>query len=122
MSDHRKESRKKLIAFTPVYDSSKRVVLGYVGDLTTHGAMVIGERPVELNKEILLTIEFPKNLDNVFTTDIPVHGRVTWCRPDETGQHFNIGFEFTDAKPVHVQIFQAILERYQFHQTMPEAE
>lgn len=122
MSEHRTEPRKKLLAFTPVYDSNQGVLLGYVGNLTAKGAMVIGERPVEINKEILLTIEFPTNLPEVFAPSIYVHARAAWCRQEENPPFYNIGFEFTDATPKHVQIFQAILEHYQFRQDMPTAE
>jgi len=112
MSEHRKETRKKLMAFTPVYDSNQRLLLGYVGDLTLLGVMVIGEKSLEINKEAMLKIEFPTDLSDV----ISIPARVAWCRHDESPQYFNIGFEFTEVTLQHTKIFQAILERYQFRQ------
>jgi Tfp pilus assembly protein PilZ len=122
MSDHRKEPRKKLIAFTPVYDSKTRVLLGYAGNLTLLGVMVIGKKPMEINKEILLTIEFPNNLPDVITAHTTIPARAAWCKPDESPQYFNIGFEFTEVTPQHTQIFEAILERYQFRQDQPDTD
>jgi hypothetical protein len=116
MSEQRKETRKKLKAFTPVYDSNQRLLLGYVGDLTLLGVMVIGEKPMVINKEAVLKIEFPDNLSDGIATDITIPARVAWCRHDENPQYFNIGFEFTKVTPQHTKIFQAILERYQFRQ------
>jgi len=116
MSEHRKETRKKLMAFTPVYDSNQRVLLGYVGDLTLLGVMVIGEKSLEINKEAILKIEFPDNLSDIIATHVTIPTRVAWCRHDESPQYFNIGFEFTEVTPQHTKIFQAILERYQFRQ------
>ena len=109
------------MAFTPVYDSKQKVLLGYVGDLTLLGVMVIGERLVEINDERVLKIEFPNDLPDVIATHITIPARVAWCRQDESPRYFNIGFEFTEVKPEHTKLFQAILERYQFHQDLPDA-
>ena len=122
MSEQRKETRKKMMAFTPVYDSKKRVLLGYVGDLTLLGIMAVGERPVEVNAEKMLKIEFPGGLVDVDSPHITIPARAAWCKPDESRKYFNIGFEFTEVTPQHQKIFQAILERYQFHQDLPDAE
>jgi hypothetical protein len=122
MSEQRKETRRKLMAFTPVYDSNHRVLLGYVGDLTLLGVMVIGEKSVEINKELTLIIEFPTNLSDLKATHVMIPARVAWCRHDESPQYFNIGFEFTEVTPQHMKIFQAILERYQFRQDMPTVD
>jgi hypothetical protein len=65
MNNHRKESRKKLMAFTPVYDLLHKTLLGYVGDLTLQGVMVIGEKTVETNKHFTLGIEFPSSLPEI---------------------------------------------------------
>ncbi len=119
MSEHRKETRRKLMAFTPVYDSKQKVLLGYIGDLTLLGVMVIGERFVEINNERVLKIEFPSNLPDVVTTHITIPARAAWCRQDESPHYFNIGFEFTEVKPEHTKLFHAILERYQFRQDLP---
>jgi hypothetical protein len=48
MNNQRKESRKKFMAFTPVYDLNHKLLLGYIGDLTMKGAMVVGEKSVEV--------------------------------------------------------------------------
>lgn len=122
MSEQRKETRKKLMAFTPVYDSKQSVLLGYVGDLTLLGVMVVGERTVEIDKAKILKIEFPNDLPGVASTHITIPARTAWCRQDESLKYFNIGFEFTEIKPEHTKIFKAILERYQFRQDIPAAD
>lgn len=122
MSENRKENRKKLIAFTPVYDSKKKILLGYVGDLTLLGVMVVGEKVVEINQERVLKIEFPNDIPDVTTTHIMIPARVAWCRQDvDTPRYINIGFEFTEIKPEHTKLFQAILGRYQFRHNFPDA-
>jgi hypothetical protein len=114
MNNNRKESRKKLIAFTPVYDLIHKTLLGYVGDLTPQGVMVIGEKQMEIDKHLTLGIEFPEGLPEVPVRRVVIPARVAWCRNDDSPKYFNIGFEFTDVSPENTRIVEAILERYQF--------
>ena len=117
MSDHRKDSRKKLIAFTPVYDLLRKTLLGYVGDLTLQGVMVIGEKSVEINKSLTLRIEFPESLPEMPAMRAVISSRVAWCRQTD-GSEFNIGFEFMDVSPEHAMVIEAVLNRYQFRYAM----
>ena len=120
MSENRKEMRKKLLAFTPVYDSKQKILLGYVGDLTHAGIMVVGERAVETGLEKLLKIEFPTDLPDVTAAHIFISARTAWCRQDvDSVQTFNIGFEFIEVSPEHTKIIQGILGRYQFRNNYP---
>ena len=118
MSDHRKESRKKLMAFTPVYDLLHKTLLGYIGDLTLQGVMMIGEKPVEVGKHLTLGIEFPEGQPEKPDSRVAVSVRAAWCRKDENPQYFNIGFEFIDISPGNVREIEAIVERYQFRSVM----
>jgi hypothetical protein len=117
MNDHRKESRKKLIAFTPVYDLLRKTLLGYVGDLTLQGVMVIGEKPVEINKNLTLGIDFPESLPELPATRVVLSARAAWCRKDD-GPQLEIGFEFIDISPENVRVIEVVLERYQFRYVM----
>jgi len=113
MSDHRKESRKKLIAFTPVRDVLGKTLLGYVGDLTLQGVMVIGEKPVEINKNLTLGIQFPESLPEMPAMRLVIPARTAWCRQSD-GPQFNVGFEFIEVSPEDAMVIEAILKRYQF--------
>ncbi|HRQ22592.1 MAG TPA: hypothetical protein PLF42_04100 [Anaerolineales bacterium] len=48
MRERRKQERKSLIAYTQVFDLYGGYLLGYLGDLTLLGAMVICEKPLSL--------------------------------------------------------------------------
>ena len=110
MSERRKESRKKLMAFTPVYQAGRGRLLGYLGNLTLQGAMLVSENPIETNTFLTLSIEFPA--DSSQHLIIPVH--VMHCDPDESPHSFLIGCAFTEVTPGHAQLIQALLERYHF--------
>lgn len=113
MNEHRKDERKKLITFTPVHDARKRTLLGYLGDLSMQGAMLIGERPMEIDKHIVLAINFPETA--AFPArDIVIPARVAWCRHEEHTEYFDTGVEFQNVEPHNEEIIKAVLERYQF--------
>ena len=114
MNNQRHESRKKLMAFTPVYDLRLKALLGYVGDLTLKGLMVIGEKPLEVDKHLTLGIEFPEGGIDSSVVRVVLPARAAWCRQDESPQYFNIGFEFSEVSPDNVAIIASVLERYQF--------
>jgi len=115
MDEHRKETRKKLMAFTPVYDPARRILLGYLGDLTFQGARVVGEKPLEINSQATLEIEFHDDLPGISARIMTIPARVVRCVQDvESPREFDIGFEFTSLKGEHTKIIQALLERYQF--------
>lgn len=118
MDEQRRSERRKLLAFTPVFDSRQNTLLGYLGDLTMGGAMMIGEKPMEINRQILLAIEFPKT-DELPATRMTIPARVAWCRQEQTPKYFNTGFEFQEISEQNKTVIEAILERYQFRQEVP---
>jgi len=122
MNNQRKESRKKLVAFTPVYDLLHKTLIGYIGDLNPLGVMVIGQKRVEVNKHLALGIEFPQDKSESHILKIVISARVAWCRQDESPQYFNIGFEFLDISPENAKVIDAILIRYQFRHVMDASD
>lgn len=114
MSNRRKETRRKLMTFTPVYDLHPRMLLGYLGDLTMKGALVIGTSLTTIGRETELEIDFPSDIPDIPTIPVKIPARIAWCRQDEGPQYYNIGVEFTDISPENAILFEQILERYHF--------
>lgn len=113
MFDKRKEPRKKLMAFTPVYSLHPKILLGYLEDLTPHGARVVGDVELVEGTTIQLSIEFPEGTPNVPSLPFLIHGRVARALVDEA--HFeNLGFEFVDVTDEQAAILEAVIQRYEF--------
>ncbi|MBK8618343.1 MAG: PilZ domain-containing protein [Anaerolineales bacterium] len=91
MQERRRVQRKNLMAYSQVFDLYSGYLLGYLGDLHLHGAMVIGEKPLTENSELTLAIELPE-LPGIAASRITVPARVVWCQPDISPEFFNIGF------------------------------
>jgi hypothetical protein len=120
-NNRRIETRRKLMAFTPVYDLHPRLLLGYLGDITLRGALIIGTALVTINKETELEINFPSDLPDVsLKTVIPA--RIAWCRKDESPDYYNIGVQFSVVSPENEATVQYILDRYHFRYVLSDAD
>lgn len=118
MKERRKSERKPLAAYTKVYDLYGGEALGYLGDLTALGAMVISEKPMQKDMELTLAIELPE-LPNTKATRMTLPARVVWSEPDISPEFFNVGFEFKEVKPEQQTIIEAIIEHYEFRRDTP---
>jgi Tfp pilus assembly protein PilZ len=118
MQERRKIQRKNLMAYTQVFDMYGGYLLGYLGDLHLHGAMVIGNKLMTENTELMLAIELP-DLPNISTTRITIPVRVVWYQPDISPEFFNVGFEFKEITIEQKTVIEAIMENYEFRRDIP---
>ena len=118
MDERRKAPRKSLMSYSQVFDLYGGQLLGYLGDLTLHGAMVIGEKQLARDTNVTLAIELPE-LDNVRATRMVIPARAVWCESDISPNYFNIGFEFLEVKPEQMGIIEAMMNKYEFRRNVP---
>lgn len=122
MDNRRKEIRRKLMAFTPVYDLHPRSLLGYLGDMTLRGALIIGTTLTTIGKETELEISFPSDLPDIPVFKVVLPARIAWCRQDESPQYYNIGVEFLEVSPEYAILFEQIMERYHFRYVLSDTD
>ncbi len=113
--ERRAEPRKKVMAFTPVYNLANQSLLGFLGDLTMNGAQIIGERPLEPGAQVMLTINLPDDLPGVTSKHMDIPVKVMRCEPDRGSKGgYRLGVQFMETSPENQAIIQAMLERYHF--------
>ena len=112
--ERRKETRKMVMKFTPVYDLDRGKLLGYLRDLTLQGALVMGEKTLEVDRLTTLKIDLPGDPPNVEANHLIISARVARCVEDESPNSYQLGFEFKDVTLDQTNIIEAILERYHF--------
>ena len=112
--ERRKEARKMVMKFTPVYDLDQGKLLGYLRDLTLQGALVIGEKTMEVNTQVTLNFDLPDDLPNIAAKHLTISARVARCIKDESPNSYKLGFEFKDINSEQTQIIETVLERYHF--------
>ena len=119
-SNRRRETRRKMMAFTPVYDLHPRMLLGYLGDMTMRGALVIGTSLTTIGRETELEIDLPSDIPDIPTIPVKLPARIAWCRQDESPQYYNIGVEFLEISPENALLFEQILDRYHFRYVLSD--
>lgn len=113
--DRRTEIRKKMMTFAPVREHGHGTLLGYLGNLTMNGAMVIGEKPLDVEAVLTLEIDFPAELPGIDSPQLVVPARVARCTRDMESDHeFMIGFEFGAIDSSQAHMIQTVLDRFHF--------
>lgn len=118
MKERRKQERKSLVAYTQVFDLYGGYLLGYLGDLTLDGAMVITEHSHKKDTELTLSIELPE-LPGIKSTRMTLPARVAWCEQDLSPQFFNVGFEFKSVDDQQKALIESIIKEYEFRRDTP---
>lgn len=112
MDERRKETRKKVMTFVPVYETgASRHLLGYMRDLTLQGALVLGEKHMEPGSQHQLEIHLPNDLPY---GALSISARVAHVAADSDMGGYRIGFEFASVDGEQTLIIQTLLERYHF--------
>ena len=118
MQDRRKLPRKDLMSYSQVFDLSRGKLLGYLGDLTLLGAMVIGDESLNVEDKLTIAIQLPE-LPKINATRLTLPVRVVRCHQDISPEYFNIGLEFESATDEQKEIIQAVLNNYEFRRQPP---
>jgi len=99
--------------FTTVHNHNKDILLGFLGDLTTRGALIIGEKPLERGQDITIRIEF-QEMSGLHEESLIIPSHIAWCKDQEDGIYFHTGVEFKEITP-HVQgVIESALKAYNF--------
>lgn len=113
MKDQRNEERVKAMIFTAVYEQKGRVLLGFLGDLTTQGAMVMGEKPIETDRDLTLVIEF-KGATEIPGGQLTLPAHVAHCDVDKDTAYYHTGFKFLELKEDDEKVIEALVAKYKF--------
>ena len=118
MDERRKQPRKDLMSYSQVFDVHGGYLIGYLGDLTALGAMVISDAPIPADRELTIQVQLPE-LEGFSDETITVPVRVAWCRQDLSPEYFNVGMEFKKLTGRQQEIIEAIRENYEFRRQKP---
>jgi len=118
MDDRRKLDRKYLIVYSRVFERSLGRMLGYLGDLSLFGAMIISEQPQVVNSVLPLRFDLP-DLQLFKAGQLDIAARVAHCEPDINPAFYNIGFEFLDVSTEKKAIIEKMMDAYEFRREIP---
>ena len=119
MEERRKQPRKDLMSYSQVFDLYNGQLIGYLGDLTQMGAMVIAEEPMEVNTALTISIQLPE-LPNIKATRVALPVRVAYCHRDVSPEYFNIGLQFKLVTDHQKIVIDAVIKNYEFRRSASE--
>ena len=118
MEERRKLDRRYLIIYSRVFERGLGKMLGYLGDLSLSGAMIISEQPQTVDSVLQLRFDLPDV--HIFGAGrLDISARIAHCDPDINPAFYNIGFEFLDVTPEKRQIIEKMMEAYEFRRELP---
>ena len=93
MQERRKLPRKDLMSYSQVFDVRDGSLIGYLGDMTLLGSMVISDKRLAVDTEVTISVQLPE-LPNIKDESIILPARIAWCKQDISPEYFNVGLEF----------------------------
>ncbi len=118
MDERRKLDRKYLIVYSRVFERNLGRMLGYLGDLSLSGAMIISEQAQTLNSVLPLRFDLP-DLQLFSVGQLDITARVAHCEPDINPAFYNIGFEFMEVSSTQKTIIEKMMDAYEFRREIP---
>lgn len=107
MDERRSERRKLLSYFSRVVERDSGYLLGYLVDLTTGGAMMVGNIYLEPNSPLSLRLDLPEDFTPQEKLDLEV--LTVWSRPDQDPELYRTGLRLVDIKPADLLILEKLL-------------
>jgi hypothetical protein len=118
MQDRRKLPRKDLMSYSQVFNLYNGKLIGYLGDLTLIGAMVIGDDSLKEDTHLTISIQLPE-LPEINDSRLAIPVRVAWCHQDLSPEYFNIGLEFDSVTDKQKAVIEAVIQKYEFRRQPP---
>ena len=110
MDERRKQDRKYLTYFSRVTDRRTGRLLGYLVDMSTNGAQLVGNVPLKINEVIEIRIDLPD--DFAPYSALEMLARSVWTRPDEDPELFKTGLQLSEIKLADIPILERLLNAY----------
>ena len=110
MDDRRSENRKFLSYFSRVVERDSGYLLGYLVDLTTGGALLVGNIYLEPNSPLRLRLDLPEGLTLQEQLDLDV--MTVWSRPDQDPELYRTGLRLIDVTPSDLLILEKLLNQH----------
>jgi hypothetical protein len=110
MKERRQLKRQHIMFYSRVFDRQTGVFVGYLGNLTAKGAMVISEEPLDTNQNFLLRIDLPEDIYQKQLLNLTA--RSVWCQRDIDPNFYNVGFELSGVSQEDIRIIDQIVKDY----------
>ena len=106
MIEKRNMERRHIMFYSRVFDRKTGKMLGYLGNITTKGMMIISEEPIPKLVEFKLRMDLPDDLYQ--KPALFFKASSLWCEPDIDPNFYNTGFKLRDVPRSEQEIIEKI--------------
>ena len=111
MEEKRKMVRREIMFYSRVFDRKTGKHLGYLGNLTVDGLMIISEEPVEPEVQFDLRIELPEDIYP--KNDITLCADSLWCDADIDPKYFNVGLQIVSCEQQDLDLIEMVVKDFE---------
>ena len=109
--DERRQDRESLIYHLRVFDLATNKVIGYVDDITTEGARLLSDEPIQPNSVHKYRLELPQFLEG--KRSIELNALTTWSADEQASANFyDCGLKFIDTSPIEKERLTQLICSY----------
>ncbi len=114
MGEYRKLERRHIMFYSRIFNRKTGGFLGYLGNITPEGAMIISENPLSTDTVYSLSMGIPEDLYEKAV--LSFEARSIWCKPDIDPNFYDTGFQLFDLTEEDIAIINQIIEDYGFRE------
>jgi hypothetical protein len=105
----RRPPRKHLLFYLKVVNQHTKELLGYLGDISKDGIMILAEKPILFNKIKDISIQLP-DFEEFSKKSIEACVEIRWMKADANPNLHCIGCHFTRMEPTDLPIIEQVEE------------
>ncbi|MDB5984076.1 MAG: type pilus assembly PilZ [Pseudomonas sp.] len=109
----RRIERHQLPYYLQVFNRYTDRSMGYLGNVSEHGLMLISELPILVGADFELRLKIPG--EEGIPKVIDLNGCCLWCHEDETPGHFDSGFMLQATAPEYIHLIRVLKSYFSFH-------
>ena len=113
--DQRQIARHELSAYLQLYNAYSGQPMGFIGNISPLGMMMISSMPVMVEAVFDMQIRLPAQTGEAET--LSFKARSHWCRPDLTPGHFDTGFSIVSNQQAFAEIARLLEHYFRFEPT-----
>ena len=112
MFTERRIERHQLSYFLQVFNRRTDKPIGYLGNVSEDGLMLISQLPIMVDVDFELRFKIPGPEGDFQTIDITA--TCLWSHEDINPQHYDSGFSVTQASDGYTRLISALLNYFSF--------
>jgi len=113
MTDTRESERKFPICYLKVFDRESNKMVGRVVDISTEGMRLVGDSPLEFNREYRLRMPMPEAVRP--EKQVAFDADVRWTGPDLNPDFSDTGLKLSNVSEEDHRVINHLLRSYVFH-------